>query len=389
MTRCWRLLFLALFLTVSAFAEPHENVEICRKILTEKSGRLSAAEAQALASFEVKDIIAERIAELSDSEFGGRVLLVPTKSGHTFVLRGHHEMGQVGFEQFASTFINSAPGGMTPQIRLLSRKTLDAIESLAEAAGKNLFLRGTDSNSGAAASLALYYPAKRGDQYLLETNGATLSFALLQFVKAANVAPRVRESYLEEDLLSVWNETAPNVRRDVMRQLQEMIPEFKRMGAEDFFRMIGAQPGKFANKVWAFEAMRVSSWVALPKNVRRQLANQWALYTVLGIPDLHRRNWLVFEDTVIAIDAALPSEVFLKGKKELWGEDHEWVLDDGLLSARMISRFARDVDQALIDHLVALTPERIQGYSNAFKLTETQIGGIQKRAAHLAKARMQ
>lgn len=388
-----RGLIFAVILSVSALAAAsalaHENAEICRKIITEKSGHLSALETQALAAFEPNEIVAHRMEELSDSAFGGRVLLLPTKGGRTYVLRSHHEMGQVGFEEFASNFINSAPGGMTPQIRLLSRETVDVIESLAKAAGKTLTLRGRDSASGAAASLALFYPAKRGDQFLLDTNGATLSFALFEFVKSANLMPRMREAYLEGDLMPVWNATAPGVRREVVRQLQQMLPEFNRLGTQDFFKVITSQPGRVANKIWAFEAMRVSSWAALPSHIRKQLANQWALYTVLGIPDLHRRNWLVLDETVIAIDAALPSEIFLKGKKELWGEDHEWVLDDGVLSARMISRFAKDIDQALIDHLLALTAEKIQGYSSTFKLTETQISGIRKRAAALAKARHQ
>ncbi len=52
----------------------------------------------------------------------------------------------------------------------------------------------------------------------------------------------------------------------------------------------------------------------IPAEVLTQIADLWAIYTVLGIPDFHAKNWLIHNRHVLGIDLEGKSDDFNDGK---------------------------------------------------------------------------
>jgi hypothetical protein len=127
-------------------------------------------------------------------------------------------------------------------------------------------------------------------------------------------------------------------------------------------------------------------WNELPKDLRRQLADHWALYAALAIPDFHPNNWLIDDGRVVAIDLALRSSEFDRG--HLSFQDLRSPVRESAYIESENGDIVKDISSEMRAFLGSITGEHVKDIAQAaeFQLTTQQIEGVIVRARALAKS---
>lgn len=363
---------LVLLQTWLFLAIAHAAPVVCTDLLTANRGHSYALEQQILSSVTPDTIDTSGVRSLSKA-----VYLLPLKDGNQVVLRISRHESEAEFEAMASRFIQKAPGGNTPSVRLLRQQELRAIMPAGAQAGSH-------------GTLAVYFsrPAEAGRFYLEDHVATMLRSGLAEFAKSARGnANFARSENWRKQLRKAWSESTAEGRASVVEDLRKHFPEVK--GAtedevlESFFQ---AAPGLINARLDNFE---FEAWQHLPPEVRTQLADHWTLYTILAIPDFHYGNWLIHSNQVLAIDAALRSRWFATGSSDIKFPTQQSPIDGGTIAPSFRTKMIKATSPELITYLNALTAKDVFGIAKeaGYNLTEVEARGILGRINTLVKAR--
>lgn len=235
------------------------------------------------------------------------------------------------------------------------------------------------------ASLLPFFPGSSGTAFLKEKTGQVARqeirylLAQVQTVNGKKWPPADQDF---EHFNHAWSETNGRARMTIVEDFQKIFPgetfSEKRFPEQLKSKLAGENPNPIKNiEMMAFEH--------LPHNVRTELAEAWAVATVLGIPDVHASNWMIHEDHVTPIDLANRSINFTSGSPEivLWKQQNP--INGGRLTPELIHQFQSLFTPAFVDKLKNLTIAQVQAAAaeSNFAVSERQANGMIGRARAL------
>jgi len=323
----------------------------------------------------------EKIISAVEPPIGSAVTIVEIEGGVKYVVRQPSALDHLDFERFASELIRRAPGGNTPLVRTLGKQeTKVALERL-RAANPDLSFGKVDPQE---LNVAMFYPMQRGKEYLkAEKLNVTLSFArnaLLAF--AINGKASHREEFSKQ-----WSRLSPASKQSLIDELRVLSPELSLLTVENAGTKI---PELMEKSAGVFSPLMRKEIESVPAEVRRQLADHWILYTILGIPDFHNSNWLIHHDIVLAIDVALKSRDFAIGTHTTLFDGQEmplsWLGGAEVPGQKLLASWA---SPEMVTYLSGLNEEKVRAVATAagYKLSEDNLSGVLARAKKILKLR--
>jgi len=359
----------ALFLSVQSQGYP---CDLLKQLYPEDA----SSEQELLSQFSPAKIISA-----AESPTGSAVTIVELEGGVKYVVRQPGALDHLDFERFASELIRRAPGGNTPLVRTLGKQETKVALERMRAANPDLSFGNVDPEE---LNVAMFYPMQRGKEYLKsESSNVMLSFArnaLLAF--AINGNPSHREEFKKQ-----WSRLYPASKQTLVDELRVLSPELSTLTAENAGMKI---PELMEKTAGAFAPLMQKEIEGVPAEVRRQLADHWILYTLLGIPDFHNNNWLIHHDVVLAIDVALKSRDFVIGTHTTRFAGQEmplsWLVGAEVPGQKLLVSWA---SPEMVNYLRDLNGERVKDAATAagYKLSEDNLSGVLARAKKILKLR--
>lgn len=235
---------------------------------------------------------------------GTSVYKVVTKSGEAFIMRRASRTDNVKREIFANLFLKDSSAPNAPDIQLFSIEDSQRLLSNVR--------RFDNPSADEQVSIAKFSKGVLGETYL--KSKGNLLFMFLNELK------EVRSSDFDEYKLfihsrfdSLWSGADKDGKKTIYEILKRYIPELEDVkNAGDIpgvvknnsKKLLGVRPDPYRD----FEIFKSN----LPKKIKSDLADSWAMYTILGIHDFHDKNWLINNNRVVPIDLAYP--VFKKNR---------------------------------------------------------------------------
>jgi hypothetical protein len=314
---------------------------------------------------------------------GAGVLRFPLRDGNQVVLRLADDTAHPAFESFASRVIQNAPGSASPSVKVLSAPEVTVL------------LQGSKSFGGlkvrsAGGTLAVYFPQPMevGHHYLEEHVGLEIRERLAEYAKIKNFGySRLLLPQYEARLHARWRIATDAARATVGADLRALIAELKDVPDGKLLDAFVDHADKFTPI--RIEMLHEAAWSHLPAALQTQLADAWAILTVLGIPDFHFGNWLILDGKVLVIDAALRSPEFVAGRATLELDGQNSPIAGGRLSPMMRKRLARAVSATLAEHLGQLSNAQLAELAAhaGYPLTVMELMGIKGRVRLLLELR--
>jgi hypothetical protein len=220
-------------------------------------------------------------------------------------------------------------------------------------------------------TVAAFYPGTRGAA-VLESLGVAGP------VRTALVDLGRGDPEAANRLFQAWNAASPEVRQGVIADVRALLPELRAVSDSEIISHLTRYRDSLP--LLKLEGLIELGLNRLPADLREQLADMWAVYTVLGIKDPHDSNWLYWKGKVAGIDMALSPSAYAAGRASL-------KLDGGFdpigFSGAPARRFLLShVSPALKAYLAGLSDQEIQALarSNGYNLTDGALQGIRERA---------
>ena len=314
----------------------------------------------------------------------GDVVFLEREDGVKYVVRFPSKNSNLPFEEFASLFVRKTPVGRTPETRNLTKEEMTPILKRAReapAGAKDGLLRWTD------ASVAVFYPAQKGEEYL---NGKGINSparnVLLKAFISADSGKKIENA--QRDWARYWETTSREEKLRIVEDLLASGEIFTGLTVENARQRVVEIMGQ--KGMMPFKGLFEASASRVPEAVRRQLADHWILFTILGINDFHNSNWLVHEDSVLAIDLAFKSPTFVRGNGT-YNIPHqempfEWMVDTKEAGPKIMVNWA---SPELMEYLKGLNPKKVAEISreSGYDLTQENADGMVKRAERLLELR--
>lgn len=322
------------------------------------------------------DFSVEKVTSISrpQEDDESTVFRVHTSDGHDYAVRFEAKKNSLRFESFASALVRGFEGVISPEVHplgeadsaaLLARVAQDHPEVAAR-------LKAGAGGKPPLASLSPFYPGSAGFAVLEDLEaGGPLRWALFEFAHT----PEARG--VKNDLWAAWNAASQDVRRNVIRDIRSLVPGLDRVRDENVLSFLMEYPDSLPLlKLGGLADLAVDR---LPSTLRTQLADVWALNTVLGMPDSHSGNWIYLNGKVCAIDFAYQSPDFNSGIASLKLDEAHDPIDYKWAPNR--STMLASISPALRGYLTSLTPEKIRALAaaNGFPLTDVALNGIMAR----------
>lgn len=233
----------------------------------------------------------------------GVFLIQPGLGREPVVLRLSGHTANIRFELFAAQ-VAQRVGLLVPQVERLSQsKTLEFLEILkSKKRGfyQDLVDRQLERDlplEKMQASLASFRPGVRGQQFLESRQFNERILRLLTYA-AEPYAIELRARFLAD-----WNVMPPHQMEAARVMFRPVAGE---RDAKGLFEFLFDQSPKLDAR--SRENLIEISLSQIPREILGQIADAWAVYNVLGIPDFHSGNWMVHQNRVWSIDMAYTKE---------------------------------------------------------------------------------
>jgi hypothetical protein len=240
------------------------------------------------------------------SNIPSQVVRVRTRGGYDYVVRFPSQTQDLGLEQFANSFIREAPGSSAPKVRRLgpedSRQLFDRMmadpaieEKIKDGWKKSEYSK----NPNFTVSVTAYYPVANGEEALAQLR--VMDPVRKELLEVSAGGELFRKEYFDE----VWAELSPSQQLGVIEDVKAIWPEARSVPNERFRDFLHENSQKIPkDQLRKLFTMGVER---LPAEVRAQLVDDWVLFSVLGLPDFHPGNWLLYGKKVLPIDMAYPT----------------------------------------------------------------------------------
>jgi hypothetical protein len=314
-----------------------------------------------------------------------QLVVVPLKDGNKVAIRFEDE--DPAFEDFASRFLSAAPGIHTPQVRKLNAKEFEPIDKLLRKKIPTLIDLSPRNPAEPIATVVPYFQATTGLKFLNQFPGTAFKW---KYRRLADVLKKGKgnESWALKLLSAEWSKLDQATRAVTITDFRSAYPWLQNVSEEMFpeiliknFRMVRTTSGH----LYDYDFI----WERLPPEMQRQLANHWAVYTLLGMPDFHATNWLIDGTDIIAIDLANLSKEFRKGVATLALFDQQTPLSGMGLTNKFRKQLIAAIDPELLRYLSRLKPTDIQKFAEKahFDIEPRQVKGIHERIKKLLELR--
>jgi hypothetical protein len=240
-----------------------------------------------------------------------------------YVYRIHiKNSNDVEFEHFASKFYAKTPKGKTPTVQLLnheeSQSVFKTIYNFDEVA-KNII----DNNrlidpmgQEHRISVVPFVKNNQSSYDLMKSEGVynPLRIAVSNIVNLRLGPMGLRPSHIEHmkgEIQFGLKNSSPKQIREVLEELRVLAPSrFKNMDDNKIIDEL-LNYGYYLHDS-DLKNINIKAFEKLPENIKQEIADNWLIYTVLGIEDFHVMNWvhLPHENEVIAIDLANKTRIF-------------------------------------------------------------------------------
>ncbi len=352
--------------------------EACYKNLASLHEKDFAPEAALLKAFDPSKIVAAKTTWLSVSG----VIRVELTDGSVFVVRFPSTISDPKFERFANEFLRSVPQLQAPAIRLLTSREIKEVFAKLHADDR-LNLNDTKTRDG--VSVATFFPLTKPESFLEAEHAMDPARQYIDFLSSLSPEKLSQNrTEIATRLKQEWKQASDESRRTLSEDLKVIRPSLAEKTDEEVFDY-------FSTHIDSFSAAELRTLIAtgfrrLPSKVLRQLADTWAVYSVLAIPDFHAGNWLVHDGIVLAIDMAFRSAEFTKGRIR---EETRGPFLTSDLGPEMRAQLVAHLSPEFYGFLESLTAERIKQIArlSGFGISRAQINGVLQRAKRLLDGR--
>lgn len=310
-----RVYGLVLLLVFQKGIASSDSTSLCSLVLKSVvDDQLDVVEPGLLAGFEPATLSLQTVTRL-----GKGVYKVPLKGDAFGVVRVSREVDDIKFEAFGSRLLRSVPGLATPRPRELPvTEQMVRLFLEKERAGPGPdedLIKQWNQGERPPASLSVFFPMETGAAYLDRLAGfgfrkgaenAAVELRRSPATERASVKARIAEA-----LELQWASLAPDAKRAVLKDLKALALVEKSFGEGS--PVASLVKGMDSDNSVVFTQLRESAWNHIPAKIQAQLADYWAIFTVLGISDFHADNWLIHQDKVLAIDLAMLTAIFQRG----------------------------------------------------------------------------
>ncbi len=295
-----------------------------------------------------------------EQELSYGVYKIKTEAGAEFVVRLADDSSKTDFEEFATQVYNSAPGVFTPPTRRLSTAEMQRLQRI---------LPGNQGSLSQRASIADFIDGKVGAEYLVDINFSFFPHMLLidrsgdldYYRQRWSELSRERRQKLT-DALRDWSGTSnPN-----------LLLEYLISNRSDF---TDQQIGQMNQAILSL----------IPAGVMTQIADAWALYTVLGVADFHASNWLMSGTQVVGIDLANPSwELYPNANTILELPIHQIPFSNGWYTNNIYDYLLKHVSFNMVQFLRNLKFEDLAKIRRNYELPDSILRSMVARAHAIA-----
>lgn len=247
---------------------------------------------------------------------GGDVFEVKDLQGHSYVVRVEDEGSQsLDHERFSAEFARQVPGVAVAATKLASAEdagSLLRIYERLEPRGygeiRRIAYRSRKSPDELRLSVTVLLPGESGKKTLERLTLPDRMRRLLDEISNPENGPGrgARRVFMElrTQLNREWTHYPEDLRASLIQDIKERFPSARNRPDEAVFNYLQKYIRKFsASGPHDFEIRRLRR---IDPAFLTQLANHWIVYTVLGIPDFHPKNWLMHDGRVMGIDLAHP-----------------------------------------------------------------------------------
>ena len=317
------------------------------------------------------------------------VFKVRLKNGAEYVVRFATKDTDLEFESFASNLLREAPHLETPQTRIYSGAEPTAFYKTIEKMDWGVDLRikmrqgfgGPAKNGTTQVSVAAYYPKmKIGNDHLADIgafDGVRNTITDLSLNPSAMTLDDI-ERY--KDLLKwQWDAMSEQAQLALLNDYKQAVPKAKNLTVDVFLAYLQRNVPRFSEQ--PLDLLVTLGLQRVPKDLKTQLADHWAIYTALGIQDFHADNWLIFKNKVLAIDLASKGKEFDNGAATLamFKQQHPFGLH--FMNRAILNDLKKNISAEMRAFLSSLDDQKIKMLADSagFELTPTALSGIRAR----------
>lgn len=378
-----RRLSLLLVLALALLSLPQRcealNVYDCETLLMAKLSNDVSVEKAILHSVSSENIDYRHSRQLTSD-----VYLLSLHDGNQVVFRlDSDRTNDAAFEIFASRFAHRFNDHVhTPWVEGVSRENAGQILAGLRKAG--LQTKRIAAQRGVAGTIAVFFPSMiRGTDYLA-AQGLSFRQELAELaIMARNATPKIAEQYLKR-AQKLWLRANSKVREYTL---------------EDFLRLDTQNDGTVSIETLPaalFKASRselgsklvLSAWHRLEPEIKRQLADYWALCAILGIDDPHSNNWLIKGKHVLSIDLASKGPSFTRGRTNLEALPSTFPIGASSMDGILPRAIIKAINPKFLEALTRLDGAAIKniGRESHFHLKELELRGVLDRIEILRTA---
>ena len=314
------------------------------------------------------------------------VIKLDGPNGHQYVARLNANSQNLEHEQFATAFINQVPGKKTPRVQLLSRKPSEKlwlqIKKYLQYFEKKKIDEARKGMAEIRFSIAPYLPFERGNFVLKRLQAWNRTRRVLFDFPVPDSDRSIQTIDREWRMLDEESHVA------LVGDLKKIFPETASITAQEY-------KDYFINNIDRIDTSKLYDLALIardhvPESIRQQLADYWALYTVLGIADFHPRNWLLRDgQEVIAIDLAYPTTLHspqvIKGSLGIRFQQHPY--GSGFIIKPIQQAMLKDISPQLIQYFESLTPQTVKALAEqvGYELTDPWLNALMTRVRAVLK----
>lgn len=381
----YRASILSLFLLVASDVSRASSALSCVFAQVRAEHQRNISEADYLNGFSFDQIDPSSVNMLSDNG----VFKVRLKNGAEYVVRFATKDTDLEFESFASNLLREAPHLETPQTRIYSGAEPTAFYKTIEKMDWGVDLRikmrqgfgGPAKNGTTQVSVAAYYPKmKIGNDHLADIgafDGVRNTITDLSLNPSAMTLDDI-ERY--KDLLKwQWDAMSEQAQLALLNDYKQAVPKAKNLTVDVFLAYLQRNVPRFSEQ--PLDLLVTLGLQRVPKDLKTQLADHWAIYTALGIQDFHADNWLIFKNKVLAIDLASKGKEFDNGAATLamFKQQHPFGLH--FMNRAILNDLKKNISAEMRAFLSSLDDQKIKMLADSagFELTPTALSGIRAR----------
>jgi hypothetical protein len=228
------------------------------------------------------------------------------------------------------------------------------------------------------ATILPFYPGVTGKDYLQSSVGMNFRSKLSWL---ANHSHDTFYDYnrLFKELTEEWASVGANARVTLLEDIRKIFPNDifteARLMTEIDTKLRGSNSKPLRELVnMAFER--------IPYEAQVDLAQSWAVFTILGIPDFNPQNWLIHEGHITPIDLANRSAQFTESGSDIFFQWQQNFLDGNEVSPEFVQKVRRLLPPAFIAKIKSLTIAEIMKVASdtRFTISIPQAEAMLKRA---------